>query len=688
MSEEKQNKNNGKGDKTSTNPIAENDFILIKNRYKVSTSDHLKELDLPHARAFAVIDTKRTEFNMFAYICNPDFPIREKTTNNMVNIKSSGILSFIEMEDVYWPPQRRYCMIVIYERPMGGKVMPSINAKIEPFTDKDVINSLLPAIAETLKDFSFKGITHRSIRPDNLFYMDKEKNKIVIGDCITAPPAYDQPICVETIASGCCMPSGRGNGNISNDYYSLGATLAILIAGSSPANNEKDNELITNKIKQGSFFVLAAHNKLSVAMVELLRGLLTDDSTSRWKYEDLSLWLEGRRATPLHGRIEPNAQRSFSFNGQEYFTIRELAVSFAENWFSSASIIKSKHFQIWVKRGLKNDILSEHLEELISKAEQLGTTDDVFVAQACMLFDPLAPIRYKDISFMANSLGEAFAISLKDSDKLNQVIAALNNELIEYWHEAQGIYNPRATTLDTSKARSFAVLRNFLQQKGLGTGVARCLYELNPVFPCQSELVKRYYVNHPNRLLMAIDKAAKKANKEEELPIDNHIAAFILTHFKRNVDNQFKALNNPNEKTSHAGLLSLYALLQWQYGPKKLPNLISWLGGLIKPIIGSYHSKNIRKKIEKSIPTTIRQGSITDLYTLLDNPAMRENDWKNFLRAKKDYSKIEHYIERVVHEETGNSHMPHIIGQQVAAIISVVICFGGTAIMFIMKLTE
>jgi hypothetical protein len=170
--------------------------------------------------------------------------------------------------------------------------------------------------------------------------------------------------------------------------------------------------------------------------------------------------------------------------------------------------------------------------------------------------------------------------------------------------------------------------------------------------------------------------------------MDNHIAAFILTHFKRNVDDQFTALNSTREEISKAGLISLFALLQWQYGPKRLPNLISWLGQLIKPIIDSYHSRGTRRRIEKSVPTAIRQGSITELYAILDNPSERENDWKDFLKAKREYNKIEHHVERVMHEETGNSHMPHVIGQQVAAIISGFIFFGGTILLFISKLTE
>lgn len=672
---------------TKDETLSKEDFVIINDRYKILPSERLTDLDLPHAKAFLAIDTKRTDINIFAYVCNPELPIREKTINSIRTLKTNGMLPFVEITQTYWPPSKRYCMLVLYERPMGGKIMHSINDTIEPFTDKDIISTFLPLITETLRDLLNRGITHRAIRPDNIFYMDRDKSRIVLGDCITTPAGYDQPEYLETITSGCCMPSGRGNGNLSNDFYSLGASIATLITGSNPVGNYDKLEMLSSKIRQGSFFVLAAHNKLSVAMVELLRGLLTDDDKSRWNCDDIELWLEGRRATPLHGRIEPSAQRSFVFNGADYFTLKELAAAFSDNWFSAASIIKSKQFVIWVKRGLRNEAIAEHLENLIITSEQLRMTDDVFVAKACMLFDHNAPIRYKEISFMPSAFGGAFATAINNREKLNQIIGVLNNELIEYWYENQSVHDSKAARLSADRVRKYLVLRNFLQQKGLGQGIPRCLYELNPYFPCQSDLIKRYFVINPKQLLMAIDKASKKADKTE-LPIDNHIAAFILTHFKRNVDDQFTALNSTREDIARAGLVSLFALLQWQYGPKRLPNLISWLGRLIKPIIDSYHSRQTRTRIEKSVPTAIRQGSITELYAILDNPSERENDWKDFLRAKREYNKIEHYVERVMHEETGNSHMPHIIGQQVAAIVSGLIFFGGTILLFISKLTE
>ena len=112
--------------------------------------------------------------------------------------------------------------------------------------------SVIKPIADGLVELGLKGIAHRAIRPDNLYYMDEARTKIVLGGCVTSVPAHDQPVVMETIESGMAMPSGRGGGTYADDMYAFGASVLMLNIGRHPMPGVPDTEIIRRKIAAGS----------------------------------------------------------------------------------------------------------------------------------------------------------------------------------------------------------------------------------------------------------------------------------------------------------------------------------------------------------------------------------------------------------------------------------------------------
>ncbi len=165
--------------------------------------------------------------------------------------------------------------------------------------------AVIKPIAEGLIELGLKGITHRAIRPDNLYFVDEQKTKIVLGDCVTSVHAQDQPVLVETIESGMAQPSGRGTGNSSADMSAFGASVLIIALGRNPLAGVPDAEIVRRKIQIGSYSALVGDERVPVALIECLRGMLTDDAEQRWQATNIDLWLNGKRLTPIQAKSEP-----------------------------------------------------------------------------------------------------------------------------------------------------------------------------------------------------------------------------------------------------------------------------------------------------------------------------------------------------------------------------------------------
>ena len=82
---------------------------------------------------------------------------------------------------------------------------------------------------------------------------------MVLGDCISSPPAIAQAV-FETIESGAkALPAGRG-GSSTNDLYSLGVTILALI-GHVPMAKRMNKS--SEKLTHGSYNALVGRERLS-----------------------------------------------------------------------------------------------------------------------------------------------------------------------------------------------------------------------------------------------------------------------------------------------------------------------------------------------------------------------------------------------------------------------------------------
>ena len=177
-------------------------FSVVKKKYRVYPDLPLPWLDMPNAKAFQADDTSAPDHKIFALVCNPEIPVRKDHIKSRAGVKIEGLLPLIDAGSAMWQGFDRKTMVLLYEMPLGGRVVTSKNTgKILPEEEAEKISRWIRPLLMGINNLSLRGLTHREIRFDNIFYLDMEKTKVVWGDCISCPPGYDQPPAFETIES-------------------------------------------------------------------------------------------------------------------------------------------------------------------------------------------------------------------------------------------------------------------------------------------------------------------------------------------------------------------------------------------------------------------------------------------------------------------------------------------------------
>ncbi|MEK9671977.1 MAG: hypothetical protein VW268_05670 [Rhodospirillaceae bacterium] len=655
--------------------------ILIKDRFSVDPRTPLPELDSPSAKAFMAEDRRDIDRPVFALICNPGLPTR---LGAMISLRGSGIktlVGILEWDVDYWPHIRQRTMILILERPLGGRVLKDGKFQISEY---DLPRKVIEPLAGALTEMASIGVSHRAIRCDNLFFMDADRQIIAFGECYTSPPGYDQPIVYEPAERGLARRSGRGAGNSRDDAYAFAVTIVGLVLNKQPCSSWTDEEILAEKLDSGSYAVITGNENLPLSLLEPLRGMLGDDPMKRWGPDEINLWLSGRKISPQQKKAGKCGQTSFRFAGKEFQSVRQLAHSFTQNIADAARVIRTQQFDTWLRRSVEDKNLANAIKNVLDVAAahsgSFAGTDEVVVTRVAILMDPLGPIRYKGFSFMIDGFGPAFALEFIRSGRSDVPREIIAMDISDIWFEAQEAYAPEASI----HQKDFSQLKIVLNNKDPGFGIERCLYESNPSLPCQSRLLVQQYVLDIDHLLPGLDREANTQDLKHK-PLDAHITAFITARFKEDINPHLRALASEASEMQTIGMLSLLAFVQWKFKVESLYGLSSWVGGHLQPAINAYHNRSTRKDIEREIPRLVRRGSLPELFDLMDNADRRREDIKGLEDAVAEYTAAELEIQDI--EGRGEEQLTKAerTGQQATAIGSLLVSMSIVFILFIIK---
>lgn len=462
-------------------------WVTLRDRYEIAIEEPLSQYDNPPAVAFKVRHKKDSSRDLIALICDPKLPTRFNLIGEVSRMEVPYLLSFQDWGVIDWPPEGRRCPVLIYERPGGDCVMPSLNDEIEPMRETDIIERFANPLYQVMNDFYERDVVHRAIRPNNLYYTEANGGKLMLGECVSSPPAMAQPFVYETIESCMCDPAGRGLGASADDLYALGVTLLAILTGRSPCRAMSDDEILDAKLAMGSYGALTQDMRISLTMMEPLRGLLSDDAELRWTVEEFGLWANGRSGSPIQQSMSARAARSFTFMEKEHYTCRELAHSLARNWDQSIGIIRDGSIDIWLRRALGDDIkvsAANVAKSIVGEADN----DDNLIGRYCIALDPLAPIRYRNFRATVEGMPNVLALYGEKSDAREDFSRLIQHGLIEFWDQNQ--LHPRMEFI--TLYRDLKRARDVMARSSSGDGIERAIYDLNPSLACQSPLVEAY----------------------------------------------------------------------------------------------------------------------------------------------------------------------------------------------------
>ncbi len=617
--------------------------VLVGGRFQVSASARLPHLDSPTAEAFAAEDEKEQGNVVYALVCDSSLPPRLDELQNLTGGNLPGIMAPSGWAVVFWPPDNAERFVIVFPQPVGDRVMPRSGATITPMKEEQLVRSVIRPLFPVLADFSRRGITHRAIRADNLFFSDPAGLSVTLGECVSAPPGISQPVVYETIDRGMASPIGRGKGTPKDDLYAFGALLMVLILGHDLCETVEEQDIVNAKIATGSYAALLGRERVPIGLLEPLRGLLCDNPDDRWTIEDLERWLEGRAMTPKQVMLPAKAQRAFQFAESGYWNLRTLANAMAHNWIDALELIQGKELVQWVQRSLSSDPQAPIIENIFYSVEDTGPatrTKDQILFRILLALDPLGPFRYRQIVCSADALGQALAAEFDDPEARALFRDIFLNKLPQIWLEAQ----PKARREHAPLKRTFNRLNNFVSRKGPAFGLERCLYFLNPGWPCKSQILRGRLVHALTGLLPALETIAEQGMGEQE-PVDTHIAAFCAANMKLVPDDILKGLaDEENPQTRRLAMLGLLAEVQENVGPGRLPAVASWFVDLLRPTIESVHSIPYRTALSQELEHTVQAGSLKGLLNLVNNHAARQRDRIGFSQAKALYQQAESEI--------------------------------------------
>ena len=478
---------------------------------------------------------------------------------------------------------------------------------------------------------------------------------------------------------------GRGEGSLPDDIYALGVTFVVLILGYNPVGNISDEQMLAAKMLQGSHAAICGNARIPIPLLEPLRGMLNDTVDERWGLEELSGWLEGQKQPSLKQIPIVKSDFPYHYEGHDHYSPRTLARSLSRHRETALKVINDDALVGWLRKGVGDANRADGIKATIDTAalhkDDPEGSDEFVIAKACMVLDPQAPIRCKGFSFMPDGYGPALANEFLQRGTAEIPVEILKLDLPLIWYSFQRSVFAGASV----QQAEYIKLRGYLSINEPGYGFERCLYEINPSMPCQSEFIVKDYIFNIDDLLLALDAASNHIDTSTS-PMDAHIAAFIAARFEEDIHPHLKALASPTQETATVGLLSLLAFLQWKLRVNALFGLSSWVAGLLGPAINTYYSRTTRRAIEREIPRLVRKGSLPELFDLIDNAENRRTDSDGYEAAATEYAAAEYEIRDT--EGTGSERQTKAerTGKQSAAVLSIVLMFIVVSVLFIAEM--
>ncbi len=649
--------------------------VVLGDRYRIHVSTPLPALSTSVADAYLADDATEPGIELFAMVGDPDRPTRHKETGSLLNFGHPHLMRLVAAGRLPIDGSRAQQPVYVFERPQGGALM--LDGQLQAVRENDITRLVIEPIGSALKSLYGRGVHHRAIHPENLFFADRPGGRLVLGECLSSLPGQCQPLVFEPLETATAPVLGRGAGGDKADCYALGVTVLALLTGAIPGAGRDDDELLHARIEQGSRAVLTSGQRFGPRMETLLSGLLEDQVSERWGLVELGTWLSGRHVQHSAEAVPEKASKSFAFGGHEYTTPRALADAFNRDWDEAAPAIRSEWLEKWLATSANAPGLAHSVEARREEASGLHTgrrlgTDDM-VARVCISLDLDGPIRYRGVTVTCDGIGSLLAGAyIENRDEVIKTVGMIiASGLPAAWVESSA---QRRKELNATGAR-FIRLKQYMNNLTPGFGIERCLYELNPGLRCLSTMVNPANSHDPTLVLAALGESGGDI-------VDAHITGYLAAVLYPSFDARLSGTTIPHGAGSEqqGTTLVLLAMAQRDLKAGPLPKLAQALRAPLDKIVDGFFSRGLRKRMAAKLDELVVFGDLTAMEELLGSRGVWEEDKQGFKSAVKRYAKAEAEIDRLHHDTAGRKRRALKLGHRYAAKVALAF-LGLTTIM-------
>lgn len=652
-------------------PTGNAESVMLKGEVEIFTGSPLPHLDQGPIKAYAA-QTKARE-KAFALICERNLVPQIGESSKYFSIITPGLPRLVAAGTVDWPPRQQQRYAFVYENKLGKPIANGSNFLAMNLKNDLVINTVVRNIVPAIKDMRDVDFVHGNIRVTNLYDGGGSGlEKVMLGECLSAPFGYLQPALYETIERAAADPLGRAKATPEDDMYALGVTLAVLLRGHDPMQGFTTEEVIAEKIEQGSYAAITGKERFTGSLLECLRGLLNDDVKLRWTIDDVITWTEGRRVHPKQSSTPKlKASRPLDFNGEKYLRPQMLSLDLPKHPKEAEKLISGKDLDQWLNRSLQDRPTEERAEEAINSAQQMGNSGFYSERLACYMslaLSPSMPMMFRGLSFMPEAFGQMLVDAVITKKDVNAYVEIIQNQMAMFWVRVQDTGAADIGDLITR----FDTCRSFLRQTMLGYGIERCVYFMSPECHCLSDKVKDYYCRSAEELAAALEKVSTSSNRPETF-FDRHIIAFLSVRDRQIIDPYIPDLSTDEKYRQILATLRVLAAIQMRSKLPPMPGLSAWLVDRMDPVITRFHDRKARTHFKEQLQKLKDKGDLGKLAKLFDSPQLYPDDFKQFKLALRDYNNLRTEYNRLEEDLNTNKTYGHSAGRQTAAAVSGVI---------------
>ena len=509
---------------------------------------------------------------------------------------------------------------------------PSLASQAAPWSGNGLLTHVLRPAAHALDHLQMLGLTHRAIRPDNLFVAASGK-AVVLGPCWAAPPAMHQPQPFEPPYSALCAPAARGDGSIADDVYALGVLLLTLLAGEVPLAGLEAREILQLKLEYGSHAALAGQMRLQRGFEEILRAMLSDDPLARPTPAALAN-LDGIHARRGGQRTVLRATRPIALGERTAWNRRTLALLCSERPAEAMLLLRQAAMEHWLRRALEDPAAAAEIEELRrdmpsagpqapgrAAAGQGGHADDLCLMRLIALLDPLAPLFWRGTWLWPDGLGPLLAGTvLQPPSGDPQHGASLVDALLVRGAASRWRWQ-RAARPDPEGPGVPPRLLRRAEQEDAHAALLRVTYALNPYLACASPQLASEVAIHPAAVIDALERLAPAAAAKPLL--DAHLLAFLDARMDEAGAQEPVGGDDPDPAMRE---LSILARWQVQLKHASLARLAARLLPRLEPKLADWPGLSRRQQRLEALRGLAASGDLAGMAGLVSDGAARRQD--------------------------------------------------------------